>query len=359
MINGKGIYIWRGGFCGPLAGGKNPPQTAADACALMGLTWVMLKIGDATGEHSRSYPDMQAAVGAFRSVGISVWAWHYIYGGVQIDKAGNVLRNGATPEAEAEFAKRQVQTQGMDGYVIDAEREYQVADQHKRAKRFMGALEGIGAPVGLAGWRFPKLHPEYPWAEFLAGTELHMPQVYWNPPSFWRPSYGPEAETRTSVRDLLALKQIPILPTGRAYIGDGYANPKPEEETTFLRVAKELGCPGVSFWALDFLYLHPGGKERMAAISDYVWGTPLSPGGDSPPSTPQIGGNVQYRVTAFNLRVRSAPGMDARTIRWLWSGNKVTTLQVWDLGAMGVWAEVAVNEWAAISWKNRTYMVIV
>jgi hypothetical protein len=300
---------------------------------------------------------MKAAVKAFREAGISVWVWHYVYGGVAMDKNSQVISTkGPTPEAEAEFAKRHVQELGADGYVIDAEREYKTVSQHLRARRFMAALAGIGVPVGLAGWRFPKLHPEYPWAEFLEGTDYHMPQVYWNQPSIWRPRFGPEAELRTSVTDLLALKQIPIAPAGRAYIGDGHPNPRPEEITKFLETAAELGCPGVSFWALDFVYGHPGGKERGEAIAQFKWAGPPAASPRPPVSQTETGGQARYRVIWLAMRARKAPGMDAATIRWLKRGDVVTALQVRDLGAVGTWAEIEPGEWTAISWKGNKYM---
>jgi hypothetical protein len=51
--------------------------------------------------------------------------------------------------------------------------------------------------------------------------------------------------------------------------------------------------------------------------------------------------------------------MDSATVSWLYYGNQVTPLQVQDLGAVGVWAEVAPGKWAAISWQGKTYMVAV
>jgi hypothetical protein len=359
MISGKGIYIWQGGWCGPDRKGNNSPQVAADVCVLAGISWLKIKIGDATSNYSQSYANMKAAVAAFRAAGISVWLWHYIYGGVQMDDAGNVLRtNGPSPEAEAEYAKRAVDELSPDGYVIDAEKEFSKAQQFKRAARFMTALSGIGVPVGLAGWRFPKLHLDYPWAEFLAGCDYHMPQMYWNQPSWMRPSFGPEAELRTCVRDLLTLKQMPVIPTGRAFIGDGHTGPKPEELTTFLKTAVELHCPAVDFWALDFLYRHTGGKDRLAAISKYQWAGSPNPG-PNPDPNPGPGEGSKLIVVSYNLRVRVSPGMDARTIRWLWKGNQVKALQVRDLGGLGTWAEVADGEWAAVAWQGRRYMELV
>lgn len=355
MITGKGVFIWQGKQCGPKRTGFNDVQSAVDVCVLMGLTHVVLKIGDGTSRYSQSYADMAAAVQSFRAAGIGVWLWHYVTCGVWFNEDDQPRLSNVTPEMDAAFALKAIRELKPDGYVIDAEKELKVINQKERARNFMKTLmagSGPGIPVALSSFRFPRLHPELPWDEFLAGCDLVMPEVYWQPKSIWHPKWGPEGELRESITQTLAKRQLPIVPTGRAYIGDGHPNPTTQEITTFLETAKSLGCPAANFWALDFLFYHLGGQARMEAISDYAWDptTPI-PTPQDPPVWPR-----RAVITAFSLRVRKAPGMDAATIRWLWKGNTVDVLQVMDLGELGRWAEVRPGEWAATTWRGRIYM---
>jgi len=292
LPNGKGIFIWEGGNCAK----GDLTQTVA-ACQAAGLSWVALKIGDADNEWSRSYTDMAGAVNAFKAAGLRVWIWHYIYGGVWMDKAGNVVyTNGPTPEAEAAFALRNIQALQPDGYIIDAEKEFKAWHQAARAGRFMAAL-GHPVPIALADYRFPNLHPEFPFGNFLAGCDLHMPQMYWQPG-------GAVSEMDECAKELRGQRDIPIIPIGRCYIGDGNANPTPGEINAFLGEAKRLGCGGVSFWALDFVYLHPGGTQRMQAIQNFGW----EGGTATVPPSPAPVANSSIFKTSMALWILTGPG---------------------------------------------------
>jgi len=305
------------------------------ACKLMNLDWLAIKIGDAASTYFASFTDMAAAVAAFRAAGISVWGWHYIYGGVHFRKDGTFYVNGATPAEEAKFAVQQVQKLGLDGYIIDAEREYKVYKQGERAAQFMAGLVGIGVPVGLSSYRFPDYHKELPWSTFLAGCQVHMPQVYWGPGNAVR-------DLDISIQDLSALKVLPVVPVGRLYVGDGYGLPGPgaSEIKAFMSRAVERGCPGVFFWALDFLYYDTHGSavtraERAKAIADFNWGH-----GSIPPEAeyPEIIGYAE--VTANALNVRSGPGIEFNDMGDL---NKSTQWYVFRQA--GDWVEIGLDMW--------------
>ena len=281
MIDGKGIMIWKGVNYGTLT-------ECVQACVDMGLRWVALKIGDAASTTYRSFPDMAQAVAAFRAAGIKVWLWHYIYGGIWIDKAGVVHVEGASPAQEAVFAKQQVSALGGDGYIIDAEREYKVYNQTYRAASFVSGIANIGVPVALCSYRFPSLHATFPWATFLTKSDIHMPQVY----------HGPGRgiiDLERSYSELMAKRVLPFVPVGRAYIGDGYPEPGPsaDEMTQFMTHAENKGCPGISWWAMDFLKLHMGGPARQAAISAYQWADDAPP----PQATLTVPEGKNIRVT--------------------------------------------------------------
>jgi len=256
---GKGILIWKGVNYGSLA-------ECVQACQAMGLRWVGLKIGDAADDRYRSFPDMTQAVAAFRAAGIKIVLWHYLYGGAY---------GWPSPAEEARYAKGKVLAYQADAYAIDAEQEYKRPGAATYAGQFMTALQGIGVDVGLLSYRFPSYHPEFPWSTFLSGCTFHMPQVY----------YGPGRaiiDINRSTTELTAKRALPIVPVGRAYIGDGYGLPGPSgaEITSLLQRSVELGQPGAGAWALDFLRLHTGGAARQAAIAAFQW-----PGDEPPPAT--------------------------------------------------------------------------
>jgi len=320
---GKGIYIWKSANC------SKEIADVVQQCVLLGLKWVAIKIGDAASTRYASFKDMPAAVAAFRAAGMSVWGWHYIYGAVYFDRNGQPQHGGASPEQEAGFAVSEVKRLGLDGYIIDAEKEYKVLAPRPRAERFMAGIKNIGCPVGLSSYRFPRLHPELPWTTFLAGTDIHMPQVYWQPG-------GAVSELDRSIQELTALKVLPFVPAGRAYIGDGHPNPTPAEITAFMMRSQERNCVGVFFWALDYLNLHAGGQERAKAIAQYTWSDSTTP-----PAPPTQARGV--RVTASVLNVRVGPGVEYRDTGDLTRGAEFDVLET-----SGSWAQIGRNAWVAV-----------
>lgn len=307
---GKGVFIWQGSSIS-----KGDLGALVDQISAMGLSHVLIKIGDATTDHSRSYPDMSMAVTALRQIkGLQIFGWHYVYGGGWIDRLGGAHFDGPSPESEAIFAKNAVRNLGLDGYAIDAEREFKLGwndpdpfrNNLKRASRFMGTLKGIGVPTALCAYRFPKLHPDFPWDAFLPGSAYHMPQVYWG--NYQNASVS---ELDTSYTQLKALKDMPFVPVGRAYVGDGHSGERPKgtpvisgEISLFLTEARRLSMFGASFWALDFINYHPHGEMFCQAITDFDW-TVIPP----PPPPPLV--SLPYRVKTWvylGLNVRSGPG---------------------------------------------------
>ena len=261
---GKIAFIWRLENCAK----GNVPAIIAEVKRL-GCTVVALKVANGY----RPWTGLETFVAACHAAGLQVYGWHYLYAGVVFDKSGNWSNTAITPEQEAAVSAQQVQALGLDGFIIDAEKELKVSTQANRARRYIQALKPrITIPTGLSSYRFPTMHREFPWLEFLAGVDFHCPQVYWNPPA--GTSFGPAPELERSCRELTTLAALPIIPIGRAYIGDGHPNPKPQEIADFLAKAGALSLPAAGFWALDFLYLHAGGQERADAIAAFDWGEP-------------------------------------------------------------------------------------
>lgn len=245
---GKGYFIWNLGRC---AGGI--PARLAALAKSAGLDWVTIKISEAGGEFGG---DIRPWVDALREAGISVWGWGYVY--------------GSKPELEAAMAASRTRSFGLDGFMIDAEAEYKQPGKAAAAKiytqRLRAALPDVG--IGLCSYRYPSLHRELPWAEFLAGCDFHIPQVYWIGAISVT---APGSQLARSVAELKALKNIPVVPVGVAcdnpYSG-GTWRPTVAQLNNFDATAKTLGLPGLSWWSWQHAEAIP---DFWNAIARHGW----------------------------------------------------------------------------------------
>lgn len=226
---GKGYFIWMLSRC---AGGS--PLGLAAACQGAGIDWVTIKIcegGSAFNGNIKPWVD------ALRDFGVRVWGWGYVY--------------GAKPEQESDIAAARVKEFALDGFMIDAESEYKAPGKAVASQtyttRLRAALPDLG--LGLCSYRYPSLHRELPWTEFLSGCDFHCPQVYWIGSS--GPT-SPGSQLARSVAELKALKVLPVVPVGVAcdnpYAG-GTWRPTVAQINNFDATYHTLGLPGVSWWS--------------------------------------------------------------------------------------------------------------
>jgi hypothetical protein len=187
-----------------------------------------------------------------------VWGWHYIY--------------GDNPTGEANAAIRRINQYNLDGYVLDVEKEYKQSGKQSAAKKFMSALRSAcpNLPIALSSYRYPSLHPQIPWKEFLEKCDLNMPQLY------WMKAHNPGDQLNRSVRELQAKQPSrPIIPTGAAFREYGW-QPTSSEVLEFFKKAKDLNLSGVNFWEWS--------DARSSAlpgiwdtIKKYRWSEPNAP----------------------------------------------------------------------------------
>ncbi len=170
---------------------------------------------------------------AFHGAGIKVYGWQYVYGKSAIGEANRAIER--------------VNKFNLDGFVVDAEQEFKLAGKAEVAKSYMSILRAnLKVPVGLTSYRFPTLHPEFPWKEFLERSDFNMPQVY------WQGAHNAGAQLETSIsqfkalEDKLGLKHLPIYPIGAAYHENGWTAQASEMHEFFDRAAKLV--PAVSWW---------------------------------------------------------------------------------------------------------------
>ena len=250
-LQGKGYFIWKIADC---EGGNIGAIVSLAQAANLGH--LVIKIADGaysfnvntdTGEDLAS-----ELTQALHAQGFEVWGWHYVY--------------GDAPISEAAKAIQRIQQVQVDGYVIDAESEYKQSGKHSAAVHFMSQLRGSlpKLPVALSSFRFPSMHPDFPWKEFLNQINFNMPQVY------WVGAHNPGAQLIRCVKEFQALTPYrPVIPTGMATSESGW-KPTPADEIEFLNTARSLNLQAANFWdwAETRVPSLPGVWE---AIRDYSW----------------------------------------------------------------------------------------
>ena len=251
---GKGMFIWE---LANTAGGS-PVALAAQAQEL-GLDWAAVKISNGTARFQSQL--LPAAIAALRSVDVAVYGWSYIY-----LVGRTMLLQG---KEEAQLAADLVLKYDLDGFLIDGEVECTRPRGATAAEHFATTLRLRlpNKPIGLCAFRWPSVWPNFPWRPLLEICDFHAPQVY--PEG----AHNPAQQLERSVRELRALKDIPVVPTGAAYEEHGW-KPTVQDLDAFDAKAHALGLPGLSWWSLQAIENHPDFYE---AIRRHDW-TPALPG---------------------------------------------------------------------------------
>jgi hypothetical protein len=294
---GKGFWIWKIPNC---EGGN--PQSIANLAVSSGFTHVPIKIADGTAAYNIDKTTgndlVLPLVQALHAQNIQVWGWHYVY--------------GDNPTGEAHIAIQRVQSLKLDGYIIDAEIEYEKPGMGAAARQFMQVLRGglPSLPVALSSSRFPSYHPTFPWTDFLNQCDLNMPQVY------WVEAHNAGSQLTQSVREFTARTPYrPIFPAGIACYESGWC-PSPSDITDFLNTATNLNLPGVNFW--DWSECRAQLPNLFDLIAKFPWPVPPS----NPDTTQQYinalnANNLDqivalYQSTAIHIDARQTiQGLDA------------------------------------------------
>ncbi len=228
-IAGKGFFTWKLPNCE-----SGDANLIAKQARSAGLTHLVVKVADGTMIYNGTWGDPKdytsPVVTALRANGVKVWGWHYIY--------------GDNPVGEANIAITRIRQYNLDGYVIDVEKEYKESGKKAAAKKFMGTVRNAfpNLTIALSSYRYPSLHPQIPWKEFLEKCDITMPQVY------WLKAHNPGDQLARCVKEFQAKSpSLPIIPTGAAYREFGW-QPTDKEVLEFIKKAKELNLSGVNFW---------------------------------------------------------------------------------------------------------------
>jgi hypothetical protein len=244
----KGFYIWKIPNCE-----NGDPESIALTAYNAGLTHVLIKI--ANGIYNYNYDTstkkdlIEPVADALHKRNIKVWGWHYVFGDLPID--------------EAKTAIQQINRLPLDGYMIDAESEYK--GKYTPCRIFMKELRSAlpDFPIALSSFRYPKIHNDLPWKDFLTYCDFNMPQVY------WEQSHNPAYQLERSLNEFQTVVEPfrPIIPTGVAYCAGGWC-PSSSEIIEFMNQAVSLKMSAVNFWSWDYCRIKlPQLWETIAAFN--------------------------------------------------------------------------------------------
>lgn len=314
-LKGKGYYIWQVWNCE-----KGDAEAIAGKAAEAGLSHVLVKIADGTRGYnfdSKTQADLvPPVVEACHQAGVEVWGWHYV--------------RGDNPIGEARVAVQRCRELGVDGYVIDAEGEYQEVRKRAAAARFMRELRyGLPVlPVALSTYRYPRRHSPLPYAEFLSGCDYAMPQVY------YEQAHNPEVQLEISVEQYLSLDPArPVIPTAPTY-KRGDWRPTGQEVTRFFQRAKDLGLSGVNAWSWD-IASRSAYSDLWAAVAEFDWPfkEPEPPAPDAPAPEQPIADMPERLFGRLNEG-------DANLVAGLYNENAAHVT-----GARTIFARPAIADW--------------
>jgi hypothetical protein len=252
-LSGKGFYIWQIPNCE-----KGDPTKIAARAASAGLTHVLIKIADAGNAFNidKNGRDLiPPVVAALHAKGIQAWGWHYVY--------------GYDPAVEARVAVQRTTALQLDGYVIDAEAEYQYSGRAAVAKTFCQQLRaGLGnLPIAVSSYRFPAYHTAFPWSVFFQYCDYNFPQVY------WEQSHNGADQLQLCYEQFQKFTPIrPIIPAGPAYSNAGW-RPSASELTAFMQKALELNMTAANFFSWDYS-TQPSYLDLWNAVANFPWPAP-------------------------------------------------------------------------------------
>jgi hypothetical protein len=262
-LKGKGWYIWVINSCDE--GDADVIATKAQAA---GLTHVLIKVAHGPNPYRYNIittgDRVEPLVRALRAIpGFQVWGWQYIY--------------GEQPEDEARIAVDLVQQYQLDGFVINAEKEFKRAQIKPNAPRYCNALRQHledaqlqDLPLALSSYRYPITHNDFAWGPFLDVCTIMMPQVYW----VTKGTPDPVGNLRSCLSQYEELGwNGTVIPTGAAYDEwQGSGDDKwlwstgADEIRDFMPAVKGAGLDAVNFWSWQH-----ADSERWQAVAEFQW----------------------------------------------------------------------------------------
>ena len=220
---------------------KGDPKAFASLLVDGGFESVGFKVADGSYLYGASVT--QDLIAEVRARGISVWGWGFLY--------------GQDWKGEARQGAARCNQLGLDGYAFDIEGAYEATPNAvQNAANILAVFRNETArsiPTAFCSWAYwnnprtgSEWHPITVLSAFMAVCDYGMPMQYWQ---------GNEAGKAVAYF-LGSLEQWkkhtpkPIIPTGRAYNGDG-GEVNAESVVAYEAAVRAAGCKGISWWVLD------------------------------------------------------------------------------------------------------------
>lgn len=205
MIRGKGLWVWQtANTCGGSA------EALAHRADELGLGHVPFKVLDGEDRRNADFVFAQRAAPLLRARGIDLIPWGYWYG-------PESQSHPAEPQEAALALFRAAEDLGARDAIVNAEKEFKRTDGEGWAREFVDEFRGLAAgrvALWLSTFALPRLHGDFPFAGFRYCDGI-FPQCYGS---------RPLEQWREAKRDLGALGFQEVIPTFRAYLGDGIDN---------------------------------------------------------------------------------------------------------------------------------------
>jgi len=265
MVKGKSAFSWQV----PVIHGGDPGlftkfvmDLGLDAVELKGADgpWIYYAKESGWGPNVR-----EELVQDLRIAGIETRLWHFVYG-------SNVV-------GELAAARKLCDKLQPSVYVWDSEGAFEIKSSAISNARYLGAGLKSSHPhikQALCTWALPKSpttgavwHPITVINAWLENMDAVMPMMYWqgSTPTNAIKYYDWSIGIWNGITDL------PIIPVGRAYDGDGgYANP-PAITAFSDRVyisSGEKNVSGISWYSLDELYKNPSWAQAIRESQDFL-----------------------------------------------------------------------------------------
>jgi hypothetical protein len=274
---GKGVYVWQPGN---IQGGN--PEAIAARLEMAGVQTAVVKICDGF----KVLGGMEPLIQTLRNHNIRVGAWGYSY----LNRA---------PIQEAYVVAEACHRYQPDFYLIDVEIE--VEGNHGGARLFLNQLRPstAGLPLGLNSFWNVRLHPSFPWVDFMKNVDFVCPQVY----GHGQDPVGKLTESQQTYGDVPDAPHVPMpVVAGDMHTFRGM-RPTPEQVWQFLSAADaDPFIQGVIMWAADDTETTP---DLWQAFSSYRWMNGGRPIPEQPMGWVKIkaGGGLWIRSTPLGAKV--------------------------------------------------------
>lgn len=328
-MKGYGFQIWK-------LDQVFPPAEQIATWKEIGVEWVCIKVRDYVNEYNRTSGTNTLAdfLIACKESGIKVGTWHFIY--------------PYNTKKQAQLISEDIRKFELDHLMIDAEENKYVGAYWKSypkyrtsaaAKEYLDNLDlSDEVPVGLCTYRYPELHPEFPWDAFLNHSRMNMinPQVY------WVGAHNPGYQLAKSLGQYRKLSQLPFYPIGAAYSEGGW-EPTAKEIAEFVEVCQESFGGIYGFYRWGMAKDHPDWLAAMKVDVTPDW---------EPPIIPVI---PQARCLREKLRIRSGPSFQHDTVGYVLEGEVVDVLEI-DFQTRAEWYRIGFGQWCARRYLENVYL---